>query len=684
MKKLSILLAILLTICTALSALPSEKVTAQSLSPSTQLYAGTSNPGIVYQYLGDNNWLPIGSTQELGNAYAVTSLVEYQGQLYASVTTGYGGYSGVGKVYVRDGDTSWTLVGDNMDYAVISLAVYKGDLYAGTGRGLFRLYKYTPGETNCSIENWTRVVNTGWNGVRSLYVSYISNQCPDQYVLLMGDSYLDRIGCWDGQNFTETLNDSGSCIYDFQDYGDYVYASAYDGRLWRSSDRTNWNLVLDYYDGNIWGVELFQNKLYMSYDDGELRVWDGSGNARGIQAYQAPDGIISMTTDGSNLYFGTGGDAVGYGCESTGTANIYRYDGTEATLISSQDQFGAGVQVLYSPEKPVVGYMWQDLSVLEGKRLTHVIESFALLDSRVEGYLDTDYYKLNRDTFVEAAENKNMVPLVSIQQASGDNKWSSVISDATKRAVFISSIVNLITEAGYKGVDIDLEALPNSNKFKEAYGNFIQELRLALDSNDSTKSPRRLITVAVQGGSLSRYSIPSLIKAADYVMLMGYNYYYSVQPLGPWETDPSAPRKTRVYLCVRDHLNNIVQMGYPADRVIYLLPFFAQWGPKGPDAVAWETLSPTERAGIVSQIMNTCYLEKQAVLNITGQKKAQTMWWTDPECIKAKVQAALFENNISLLDGSNGNIGGVGAWQIQQDGSNSELTQALWDAAHGL
>jgi len=352
-----------LLILSAFSIL-SLQVKAEALSGSSILYAGGHNPGIVYRYL-DGKWEPL--SPELG--YAVMDLIVFNGRLYAAVTTGFGGYEGVGRVYRYDGGKKWTLVGDGMDHAVISLAVYKGELYAGTGRGAFRLYKYTPGTTNCGIQDWTRVIDyEEWDGVRSLYVSH--------GYLLMGDTFYDRIGRWDGNNFYRDLDDGGSCIYDFQDFRGYVYAAAYDGRLWKSPDAINWDVALGYYDGNMWELEIFQDELFMAYNNGELRAWNGIGDLRGRLVYTAPDGIISMATDGNYLYFGTGGDAVGYGAERTGIANVYRYDGTSPPVpISSEDQMGEGIQVLYVSqwprfpvENPLNGIYWYHYPGSSGHR----------------------------------------------------------------------------------------------------------------------------------------------------------------------------------------------------------------------------------------------------------------------------------------------------------------------------
>jgi len=84
----------------------------------------------------------------------------------------------------------------------------------------------------------------------------------------------------------------------------------------------------------------------MAYASGELRA---SGVPdRGTLVYTAPDGIISMATDGQYLYFGIGAEAGAYyGSETTGTGKIFRYDGIQVEEISGY--LGSGVQVLYVP-----------------------------------------------------------------------------------------------------------------------------------------------------------------------------------------------------------------------------------------------------------------------------------------------------------------------------------------------
>jgi len=313
------------------------------------LLAGSSNPGRVYLY-DEGRWIPISPV--LG--YSVLSMVEYRGELYVGVTTGFGIRSGVGQVWKFDG-RGWSLVGDGLDHNVNALIVYKGDLYAGTSLNGMRVYRYRGGKS------WELVVDEQWYpwgwmygggyGTRSLAI-FKGN-------LVIGDTFWDLIALWDGkQLYRVQPYETGSCIYDFEEYRGQLYAAAYQGRIWVSGDGRNWEIVGDYYDGNLWEMEVYRGELYMGYQCGELRRWRGEGNIRGELVYQAPAPIISMETDGKFLYFGTGGDAPGFGETPEGVANIYRYDGREVKLVSDWDQFGSGVQVLHRVDG------WKDLARL--------------------------------------------------------------------------------------------------------------------------------------------------------------------------------------------------------------------------------------------------------------------------------------------------------------------------------
>lgn len=340
------------------------------------LYAGAANPGVVYKYAPPDKWEKLSlfsvfyaprkidheAILELG--YAVLCLTEYKGFLYAGIMSTSDPMNGIGRVYRlhthRDKSkeiNEWILVGDNLDDQVSSLVVYKDKLYAGTSWRGGRLYRCD------GTFNWSKAVDHtdpgDWSGFRTAFVWNNEEEGGDG-LLYLGDIGWDIIGRWDGVTpFQHIAHLGGSCIYDFVSYEGELYASAYLGRLLKSSDGLSWTTVINYQDGNMWELEIFQNSLYMSLNDGRLQRY--AGTVDGIvmieEIWTAPDGngIISMTTGKTTgkgeLFLGIGGEAgAWYGSSETGTGKVYRYDG-KTEQISTKD-LGTGVQVLYYATRP--------------------------------------------------------------------------------------------------------------------------------------------------------------------------------------------------------------------------------------------------------------------------------------------------------------------------------------------
>ncbi len=91
--------------------------------------------------------------------------------------------------------------------------------------------------------------------------------------LMIGDSLYGRIGRWDGRRFNADVDAGG---YDFAEFGEYVYASAYAG-VFRDGIRRGGST-----GAGICGL------LFMGYNNGRLeRCWR---SAR-VLVFKAPDSI---------------------------------------------------------------------------------------------------------------------------------------------------------------------------------------------------------------------------------------------------------------------------------------------------------------------------------------------------------------------------------------------------------
>lgn len=363
MKKLLMLVMVFL-VCLSVFSIPGPLVKAETINPSstTGLYAGSTNPGKVWEYKGGTSWESItDQPSELG--WSVTSIIEFEGKLYAATISNPDSYSSTGKVYRYEGGKMWTPVVSGLAVNQVTfLVVYEGNLYAGTATPA-RLYKYEP-----ATASWTKVLEYGsWFGFRSAYV------WGDW--LYLGEWYYDRFARWDGVNFQIFQPYYwGSCIYSFEEYGDYLYAGAYGGRIYRvtyepPTATSIWSPPQWQY---AWTLKAFKNKLYIGFDaggTGSAPLYKYDGNLETV--YDIPvwnyaattsnphEGIISMVTDETYLYIGVGGQAVGYPTfmSGEGTGRVYRYDGVNSPVLISNN-LGTGVQTLYYipqlPSKPVL------------------------------------------------------------------------------------------------------------------------------------------------------------------------------------------------------------------------------------------------------------------------------------------------------------------------------------------
>ncbi|MFC2173225.1 hypothetical protein ACFLU6_11430 [Acidobacteriota bacterium] len=322
--------------------------TAQTIT--TVIYAGGQSPGVVYRYDGGTTWTIV--SPEIGNA--VFDLIMFQDSLYASVQTHSKSHwrrdNSEGRVFRYEDDLTWVQVGGPLDSAAFVLSEYDGALYCGTsdlGKEA-RLYRLDGA-------HWTIVADTKrapsqWAGFRASHTSSISGLNR----IYLGDLNLDYFGYYQRvEGFAETAAFEGSCVWDIEEWESALWAGAYKGLLYRSVTGSDWTVYASAPDqGNVWAVQAFQGGLYLGVDglkdyEANFYRFDMPGVFHSIWSMpmeSKTSGVISMTTDGETLYFGTGISEGFY--TGDGRAEVYSYNGTAVAKISEDDFFGGGVQCL--------------------------------------------------------------------------------------------------------------------------------------------------------------------------------------------------------------------------------------------------------------------------------------------------------------------------------------------------
>ena len=289
------------------------------------LYAGTGQPGRVYRYDGGTTWTLVSGDLDA----VVLCLCSHNGVFYAGTSTDIYG-AGIGKVYRYSSGTTWTQVGGDLDNQVASLITYNGNLIAGTSRDGMKTY-------TLDGSNWVLRQNHGHDGTRSMAV--IDGN------LYEGDWFYDIIY----RNGAIVLDPNvsgiwGSCIWDFAKHDGYIYAGAYAGTYFYSSNGINWTGVTigDYsYDDNIWAVESCHNRLYLG--GANLRYITSPG---GSETVVMTASVLSLLNYGGVLYIGTGEEYGWYAGFGAGAVYSYTGSGTPTLISGTLD---GGVQVLYTP-----------------------------------------------------------------------------------------------------------------------------------------------------------------------------------------------------------------------------------------------------------------------------------------------------------------------------------------------
>jgi len=310
----------------------------------------------VYRYNGGTDWIDL-SPDGLGKATTVMALRFYQTKLYAGTQTmhGHGGDYGVGQVWRNEGGNSWSLVGI-MDNSVMMLDIYDGSLFVGTNLGgLFRC-------TECDGTDWESI--PGGSGGSGFQSSIVSSVCgPAQ--LFLGELNVDDFWRYTlDEGLIELESHEGSCVWDFAEYENRIYAGAFAGSTWQGPVYATFDPLdcdsrpmfeeIHTTGKQNWAVESFRNYLYVGtggiFESPTADLWRYDGEVWQI-VHQWPtfldgEGVSAMAAHGSEALFIGLGLRDGYDYLGDGRGEMWLFDGMVHTRISDPDFFDAGVQTI--------------------------------------------------------------------------------------------------------------------------------------------------------------------------------------------------------------------------------------------------------------------------------------------------------------------------------------------------
>ncbi len=139
------------------------------------------------------------------------------------------------------------------------------------------------------------------------------------------------------------------------------------------------------------------------------------------------------------------------------------------------------------------------------------------------------------EELIGIAKEYGTVPLMMLTSLTEEGTFSnelvaSLLADPSLQNTVIENTLNVIRQKGYGGLDVDFEYIPS--QFSEAYAEFLTNLRQRLTAEGyvlfTSLAPK---TSATQRGLLYEgHDYPAVGAAADYVLLMTYEWGYTYGP----------------------------------------------------------------------------------------------------------------------------------------------------------
>ncbi|TCD65253.1 hypothetical protein EIP91_002917 [Steccherinum ochraceum] len=208
---------------------------------------------------------------------------------------------------------------------------------------------------------------------------------------------------------------------------------------------------------------------------------------------------------------------------------------------------GAKVQAAYFTNWGIYGANFQPTDITPGD-LTHILYAFADVSpdtgsiTLTDSYADeqkhfpgdswdetgNNLYGCLKQLYLLKLANRNLKVTLSIGGWTySQSGHFNFVTDAGKRATFVSSALQLVEDYGFDGIDLDFE-YPANTAQGQGFADLLTALRTGFDSYAKSKgdSVPYLITAAVPAGSANYgfLSVAQMDKALSYWNLMAYDY----------------------------------------------------------------------------------------------------------------------------------------------------------------
>jgi len=274
-------------------------------------------------------------------------------------------------------------------------------------------------------------------------------------------------------------------------------------------------------------------------------------------------------------------------------------------------------------------------------------------------------FALYRAPLLQQARARNRSVVLSIGGGLPERlraAFASLSASDARRQRFADQLLQLTQAWGYDGVDIDYE-FPSDGVERARF----TELMQAVHRRFKTANSNYLVMFGVSTGFyLDQYDWAKLAACSDFAFYFGYNWKNPAN--GPW-ANPGVAQwlsggRERTEASARGALHYILSRGFPAEKLIYGLPFYSSAND------SWPVLRDiwSKNRPFFSNAIDNAALE----VPFAGR------WWTTPESVQRKLTAVLDPAQSQLPNRQV--LRGAGFWEFgHQETARPDLTASIKD-----
>lgn len=307
---------------------------------------------------------------------------------------------------------------------------------------------------------------------------------------------------------------------------------------------------------------------------------------------------------------------------------------------------------------------WTDASAYlsyDYEALSHIAYFSMEVDTATGGY--TTLRGWNTTPIISYAHQKGVKVTLTVTNF-GTARNTELLTDTVKQWTLINTVIDQLRSRNGDGVNFDFESVPSAMK-----QNMVSFCRRAV-RGIKAELPDAEISLATPAVNWSSgWDLGALASVCDYLIMMGYNYYWSSSSTA----GPVAPLAGETYNVTRSVDQDYLAAGVPPAKLLLGVPWY------GYD---WPVVSSVRKAATTGTGTSRTYSSAEGVADNYGKTMDEAtgvpwvsylngsqwrqLWYDD------SLSLALKNKLIEDRD-----LAGIGIWALSYDGGTPELWEGL-------